>query len=174
MSQLTEVFTKKVGPLPAIAYPGIILGSYVLYKYTIGKDKSVPVAGDDTNTYATSGYNPFGMSESDASSGAGGGSTGGGSAPTTPGYVETPPEDNVGWARRAVNWLIAQSINPIEAQNSIASYINGTDTPLNSTQQAQVNLALSHFGTPPEGVHTVPVEPGTIPAVPVDQGEPPK
>jgi hypothetical protein len=79
------------------------------------------------------------------------------------------PSTNVQWARLALDELIAKGDDPSLVSNALNAYMSG-DT-LTAAQQGIVNLALTMFGAPPEGVLPVGATPpptgtGTTPAAP--------
>lgn len=164
------VFTRKIGPLPAIAWGGILGGVYVLFRYYKNATSPEPVA---VNT-------PLGAvgdigSADDFSDGYGNatGDFGGSIIPgstTSTSYQEPAVQTNQDWGKRAANYLISIGINPLDAQQAINSYLY-TSGDLNSTQSAALAQALFHFGTPPEGVIA---PPATIPnTTPQQQYTPP-
>lgn len=78
----------------------------------------------------------------------------------TPGWIDLEPpereepveETNSAWSRKAIDWLILQGANPVNANGAINRYLNGES--LDTRQRALVNSALRQFGSPPEGTGT--------------------
>lgn len=92
---------------------------------------------------------------------------------TGPGWVAVPPPDsapvsapvittNDQWANQAITWLIAQGIEPTLADAAIRAYINGQDY---SSPQYQkiIDMALQHFGAPPQTLTPLQNNPGQVP-----------
>lgn len=166
--------THKVGPLPAIAWAGIAGGIFVGFRYYKARNAaaSAPTtATADTTTGAALGYPSTGTS-SDFSSGysdAAGSYVVGTSTPSSASQIYTEPTvaTNVDWGQRALNWLIAQNVNPGDASTALASYLNSDGTALNDTQNAALNEAITHFGAPPEGIIAPPPVVVNTPAPPV-------
>lgn len=129
----------KLGPLPVWGWGligGGLVGGYMYYR----KRKAAATA----NTNAGSQYSGLNNSSN-------GGSTG--ELSTTNGLASSGSDVTgslAGWAAQAVNWLIGQGSNPIDASNAISAYINGQT--LTPAQETSVNSALTEFGAPPSGV----------------------
>lgn len=160
---LKGTFTRKIGPLPAIAWAGIAGGVYVAYKYAT-KPK---VAANPDGTVTA--FAPLDTSNSDISSG----TTTDTGGTTASSYVQSATLDNTTWGKEAVNWLISTGVLPTDAANAISAYLYGSQESLNSTQSAALNGALSHFGSPPEGVIAPPIvttNPAVTQPVPVSSG----
>lgn len=156
--KLTGVFTEKIGPLPAIAWAGIAVGGYIAYHYiSASRTPTVNTAGDtavsttDPSSVYTSDYDPtsgYGNATGTFNSGQ--------TSTATDAYVPPAIADNQTWYRRVTSWLIAQGVDPSTAASTIAAYLSGSTDPLNATQTAALNNALTEFGVPPEGVLTPP------------------
>jgi LysM repeat protein len=78
--------------------------------------------------------------------------------------------DNNTWARRAINWLIAQGYDPGLSQSAVSKFINGTNRTL--VEQTLINLALVQFGAPPDDV-PLPEVPQTPPTHTIPETKPP-
>jgi hypothetical protein len=155
---IKEVFTTKIGPLPAIAWGGILGGAYVVYRYIKARN-DVPTS--PVTEYGDVGdADDFGMGFTNTTPGLG---AVGGSIVNGP-TIDLTPTDNTSWGKRALDWAISQGFNPIDAQFALATYLFGTNATLNTTQSAILRQILSKFGTPPEGVI---IPPPTTPAPPV-------
>lgn len=154
-----NLLTRKIGPLPAIAWGGIIAAVYVAYKWaTVGKS----TAKTDSDVVTETTFPDQGISNDPGYGNASGSYNGGGSTTAVP-YQETVAADNLTWSRRAVNWLLAQGVDAGTANSAINAYVNQTGDQLNSSQYAAWQLAFSHFGNPPEGVLA---SPNTTPDTP--------
>ncbi|HET7639959.1 MAG TPA: hypothetical protein VFK47_14620, partial [Ktedonobacteraceae bacterium] len=81
-------------------------------------------------------------------------------APSTDNAITTNDE----WANKAITWLIAQGIEPTLADAAIRHYINGQDFPAGSKAQYQsiVDMALKHFGAPPQTLTPYTNPPGGV------------
>jgi hypothetical protein len=84
--------------------------------------------------------------------------------PDNPAYpVGLPPQGTPGpitnqqWARLAGDYLIGKGNDPTVVQNALAHYINGQS--LSAAEHAIIDLALTAFGSPPEGVLASPPTP---------------
>lgn len=153
--KVKELLTHKVGPLPAIGWAALVGGTYVAYAYY--KRAKTPVTTNAAQQAIVAGNPDLGGAD-DFSNGYTDASdiVNGSTATTT--YVPPAISDNASWATQAVNWLIATGITPTEASHVVSTYIYGTGATLNTSQGAALNLVLSHFGSPPEGV----LDPPTI------------
>lgn len=167
MVNISEAFTTKVGPLPAIAWAGMAGGVFVIYKYaTRSKEPAIATVGDTIPDYASGG-----VGNADDFSNGYGNATGsfGGSGGTATGTV--PPIgilDNVAWGVQALNYLVSTGTSVSDATRAIHTYLYGTGEPLNSTQNAAWQRAVTHLGNPPEGILDSPtVTPDTPTVVPV-------
>jgi hypothetical protein len=132
---------KKVGPLPLWAYAAIIVGgAYGVYWWKNRVGTSTPVVQTEVGS---------GMSASGPMPGTGtydGTVTGGNKAGPA-------AQTNAQWAKKVADGMIATGSNPTDANNAVAAYINGQ--PLTAVQQAIINVALTIYGNPPEGVVSV-------------------
>lgn len=153
-----NVLTRKVGPLPAIAWAAMVGGIYIVYRYhkaaqtnaattaaTNAVQTSVPDLGTADNF--SQGY----------SNAAGNGSSAIGS--TSAVSTLTSPLTNIDWGKRAQDYLISLGVNPPDAATAVSSYLYNTGQQLNDVQQGALNTALHQFGTPPEGVIIPPPAP---------------
>jgi hypothetical protein len=156
-----DAFMTKVGPLPAIAWAGMAGGAFVVYKYaTRDNGTTVTTVGDSVPDYASGGVggaDDFGDGYGNA--------VFSGTAPGTAlnGQPSQAVQTNSDWGKRASDYLIAQGVNPTDAQMAISTYLFGTGQQLNTVQSAALQTALRVFGTPPEGVIIPP--PTTTPTV---------
>lgn len=129
---------KQIGPLPLGAWVAVVGGGLGIGWYFS--------KGAANNNAATPPLVPV------TDPGVG---TGGGQFVFDPPTSVTNPNtdviaDNATWARRAINWLIAQGYDPGVSQSAVSKFINGTNRTL--TEQTLINLALVQFGSPPEDV----------------------
>lgn len=131
--------TKQAGPLPVGAWIGVVGGGLAIGWYF------------SKNTAKNNAANPTAQVPlTDPGVGSGGGQF----VYDPPTAVDNPNNnaitDNATWARRAINWLIAQGYDPGTAQSAVSKFVNGTNRTL--TEQTLINLALIEFGAPPENV----------------------
>lgn len=128
-------WTKPIGPLPTGAWAAIVVGMLGLAYWNRKHASATPAP---TTVDNTSGYPGVGV--------------GGWVATNSPTDTGTPtssaPTTNDAWAQEAITWLIAQGYQPTMADAAIRNYINGQS--LNAQQQAIVDIALKHFGAPPQ------------------------
>lgn len=96
-------------------------------------------------------------------SGVGLGGTGGFSNVNPPPAEPKVADTNPAWGRRVTDWLVAQNLDPGIADNAVRKYLYGVDLTL--TEQSMINMAILHFGVPPEPLPpvTVPTNPGVPP-----------
>lgn len=88
-----------------------------------------------------------------------------GQNPTSSAYpVGLPPQGlpgpvtNQQWARLAADYLIGKGDDPTLVENALGKYTKGS--PLTAAEKAIVDLALTTFGSPPEGVLPAPPSSG--------------
>lgn len=130
---------KMVGPLPLGAWIGIVGGGLALTAYTRnrGVAESGPVAGPDDVPESLNGEPGVG--------------TGGWTYTPPPtaesGSVESEPDTNESWGRRAVNGLIAQGYNAAVSDAAIRKYLEGAK--LGAQEYTLVTIALGKYGAPP-------------------------
>jgi hypothetical protein len=167
------LLTNKVGPLPAIAWAGIVGGIFIVFSYAKHRKAgpaaaatAVPVVQAQPDLGSASN---FSNGYNDASNGGTSASGSGSGSTATQTYVEPAAATNQSWAARAINYLVGNGANPVDANSAIGNYVYGTGVPLNSTQTALLTQGLGHFGPPPEGVILPPVTTPitSTPAVPV-------
>lgn len=138
-----NMLTRKLGPLPVIAWGGIVAAVYVAYKWaTVGRSTAKTEAQTVTEPDYDINNDPGYGNAADPYNG--------GSTANTP-KTDSVPADNMTWAKRAINWLIANGIDPETANTAINTYVNQTGQMLNTSQLAAWKLALQQFGNPPEG-----------------------
>lgn len=148
MAALGEELTQPVGPLPAVAWAGILVGGVVAYKYyknRSGTAKTTTVVASDS--LPTSGQNL-----ADAT-----GVTAGyiAAANTVNSAGSTTVTNNVQWLTQAANWLIGHGNDPSVVESMVADYQAGNK--LSAQETSLLNQALQQFGSPPEG----PINAGT-------------
>lgn len=146
---IKEAFTQRVGPLPVIAWGGILGGTYVLWRYHKASQANSAAIGAIPNSagdLGTASDFSQGFSNTTPGLGAAGGSTVNG-VDTIP-----VPTDNTTWGKQALNWLISRGVDPADASFAIGTYLFGTGDQLNDVQSASLRDVLAHFGAPPEGV----------------------
>jgi hypothetical protein len=145
-----SIVTRKIGPLPVWAYGAIVAALAWGYYYLSGKSLSVPDAGlPDTN--ASDADFP------DVSTDSLGDGQGGNNTTPTP----TAPSNNQSWFQLASNYLLGFNYEGLSVGNALTKYLTGES--LTTSERALVNIAVSRYGAPPEGV---PVSPGGNPTTP--------
>lgn len=149
-------FSKPIGPLPTGAWIAIVAAGVGLVYYS----RTHGLGGSSSNQ-------PAPLTNADL-------------VGTGPGWVAVVPpttapssptiDTNDAWANQAITWLIAQGIEPTLADAAIRHYINGQDFPAGQQSQYQsiVDMALKHFGAPPQTL-----TPYTNPPGPVTDNNPP-
>lgn len=150
--ELKNIFTRKVGPLPVVAWAGIA----VVVWYVVKKKQSATAAS--TTTPGAVGTDPAGNT---------------GTIDSATGYVSGSPEDlaalgnasasgssntgtttqptytdNASWSVAAINYLVALGVDAVSANGAISAYLDSQT--LSTTQQAQVNEAIQALGAPPQ------------------------
>lgn len=149
---------KQVGPLPLGAWI-VVIGTGVGIAYWNYKNNP-PAPTEDVED--TSGV-----------PGVGDGSVGGWT-PTQPPAETVPPQTdpttNEEWARRAINYLIAQNYDATLSDSAIRKYIAGIAPSI--TERALIGIALTRFGSPPQPLPPT-EEPGPAPIIPKPPGSSP-
>lgn len=131
---------KKLGPLPAGVWAVIIVAGLGL-GFLVNK-----------RTAANAANQPVQLTEKGVGLGGSGFDV---VTPSTP-VGDAPITTNAIWGKRATDWLIANSSDPGVADNAIRKYLYSQD--LTVLEQSMANLAITHFGAPPE-----PLAPVTVP-----------
>lgn len=146
--------SKMVGPLPLGAWMAVIAGGLGIALYT-RRQNAAPALGPDQLPEDT-GTTP----------GVGTGAVGGWQ-PTTPGAspVETAPTDNEGWAKLAIDRLIALGYPPDVVNSAVTKYIRETP-PFSSQEISIINEALRKLGSPPFPVQGPVLAPPSVPVIP--------
>jgi hypothetical protein len=146
---IKDAFTQRIGPLPIIAWGGILGGTFVLWRYHKASQANtaalsgLPTSAGDVGTASDFSQ---GFSNTTPGLGAAGGST-------VNGVDNIPvPSDNTTWGKQALNWLISRGVDPADASFALGTYLFGTNDQLNDVQSAALRDVLAHFGAPPEGV----------------------
>jgi hypothetical protein len=145
---------KQVGPLPlgvwiAVGAGGLALG------YVINKKMAASAAAATTQP-STGQLTETGVG------------TGGGQFifdPPASGTVDTTPETNASWGRKATTWLIAQNHDPTLADQAVRKYLSAL--PLTIQEKATMALVMQHMGPPPEPLPPVEEEEDDTPSIPV-------
>jgi hypothetical protein len=161
--ELKQLATRKVGPLPVIAWGGIAVVAW----YVVSKRKTSAAQGATTTSATgsepgTEGTDPAGntglidpatgyvygtpedLAALDQQNQSSGGSSGGSGGTSTAQTYTT----NSAWEVAAINYLVGLGVDPTEANSAIAAYL-GSQT-LSTTQQAEVNDAITALGAPPQ------------------------
>lgn len=156
---LKGALSKKIGPLPAVAWIAIAI---VVFYYVSRKQKSGG-AGDQTDSAGNVGQiDPktgyvYGSAEDaaalgQASSGLGTETDSGTGGSTVGGQYA----DNNAWAVAAINYLVSIGVDATSANTAITQFLSSQH--LTTQQQGEVNLAIQRLGAPPS-----PPEPGGSP-----------
>lgn len=148
-------FTEKIGPLPAIAWAGMAGAAYVIYRYATVDRDSAPATTTvipETGSVGTASDFSDGYGNA-AGSYSGSGSAGGSTTATVP---PVGIQDNVTWGQRAINYLISTGTDVADANTAIRAFLFESDTPLNTSQFAAWQRALTFLGAPPEGIPNTP------------------
>lgn len=158
--QVGNVLTRKVGPLPVVAWAGIaVVVWYVVRKKTATPAATTTAVAGSGNEPGTEGTDPAGNTglidpatgyvygtpedlaalgqQNESSTGSSGGTS------TTQTYTT-----NAAWEDAAINYLVGLGTDPVEANSAIAAYL--TSQTLTTTQQAEVNEAIQALGAPPQ------------------------
>lgn len=143
---------KQVGPLPLGGWLVVVGGGLAIGIYMNKRQAAADSGANDAETSTQ-------LTESD---------TGEGGAQ----FVYTPPvpvagigdnpETNDEWGRQVVNWLVGtMGVAGTTATNTVSRYL--AREVLTAVELAQMNLAIGHFGSPPEPLAPVdqPTDPGT-------------
>jgi hypothetical protein len=128
---------KQVGPLPlgvwiAVGAGGLALG-YVINKKMAASSAAAaaqPSTGQLTESGVGTGGSQFIFD------------------PPTSGTVDTAPETNASWGRKAATWLISQNHDPTLADQAVRKYLSAL--PLTVAEKATMALVMQHMGPPPE------------------------
>lgn len=151
---LGHTLTRKIGPLPAVAWGGIALAGGGLIYYIIKKRAAAANATDTTATASDTGsdsdaYGVDSSSIGDSLDGTGvgaGGTTGG----TTVSASNNAPTTNLEWQSMATSYLIGFGYPASAVNQALNNWLNGSQA--TSADTALFNLAVGQFGEPPEGV----------------------
>jgi hypothetical protein len=141
---------KQVGPLPLGGWLAVVAGGLGIGIYMNKRQ----AANDTASTAAPTGSAQ--LTESDVGEGG-------------TQYVYTPPQPATGisdesqtndeWGRQVINWLVGtMNVPGTTASNTVARYLDRQV--LTATELAQMNLAIGHFGAPPEPLAPVDQPPG--------------
>lgn len=143
-------WSKPIGPLPTGAWAAIVVGMVGLAYWNrknAAAANAAATATPATDVSATPGVGVGGWIAT--------------TAPLNdPSTVSTAPATNDVWAQNAITWLIGQGYEPTICDQAIRNYINAQ--PLTTQQQAMVDVALKHFGAPPEAMSPAQTNPDPI------------
>lgn len=147
-----DILTKKVGPLPVIAWVGVLgAAGFYVYKTRKGASSGGTVPADDgSGTVSATGsgsYSPVG---------AGSGSNPGSGTTDTP----TRFTDNQAWATAAISYLVGLGYEGTQVNQAVQKYL--ASLPLTSSQSGMVNLAILKMGATPEVVAPAQDDPGPV------------
>lgn len=163
--------TRKVGPLPLGVW---LVAGLIIYLYVQKKNSASAAPGGGLPT-VTEAVDPstgvpysqeigaYTQQVSDLQ--AGQPSTAGSGSTVAGNYT-----DNTSWSVAAINFLVAQGVDPTQANQAITLYIGGQT--LTTQQQADVNLAIQAIGAPPSPPGPSSTNPGQV-VVPPSTTPPP-
>jgi hypothetical protein len=166
-----DFLTKKVGPMPL----GVWLLAGLAIWYYISKKNAAASTGTSAVPTVTEAVDPntgvpysqeigaYGQQVSDLQAQ----STTAGSGSTTAGQFT----DNNSWSVAAINFLVAQGVDPSQANQAITLYLSGQT--LTTQQQADVNLAIQAIGAPPSPPGPSQTNPGQVVTPPGTTPPPP-
>lgn len=139
-----NALTKKIGPLPGIAWVAVLAGVvWLVYLWR----KRGAAAGNSGTPAAGFAPSAVGFSSADPAPGTNNYS---GTVSTTPVGQPASPS-NASWAKSVTDFLVGTgNYSPTDVGNALANYLAGA--PLTAQQTAIVNTAVKQFQTPPEGV----------------------
>lgn len=147
------VLNRKVGGVPvkwlAVIAAVAVVGGILYRRYQANKTGAAAAA---TTAAAVTPDVTTGGGEAYSSAGGNNIASGGGGyyTQTNGTSVFSGQSTNAQWATAAANGLTGQGYAPLDVQNALSGYLNGT--PLTAAQQAIVNAAIAGWGSPPEGV----------------------
>jgi LysM repeat protein len=152
------LMTKKFGPLPVIVW---VIAAGAIYWYMKKNAGSSSATGTAGSINPSTGL-PYG-SAADQAAVATQQSASTDSTTTSGSTVAGQYPDNGSWGRAAVNYLVGLGDDPSSSNEAIQSYLSSQ--PLNTQQQAMVNLAIQGIGAPPQlpGPTGTPVAPVVTP-----------
>lgn len=148
---LKDLAMRKVGPLPLVAWAG----AFVVVWYVVEKRNSSSAAtaaaatgastatgstATDANVDPATGFD-YGTTADEDQLAQDYGTSGGSSS--TAAYTT-----NSAWQDAAINYLVGLGVDAVSANSAISAYL-GSQT-LTTTQQAQVNEAVTALGAPPQ------------------------
>ena len=149
---------KQYGPLPLGAWIILVGGALGIAWYTNKKNKAAQPVGIVEDTSGAGGVGTGGVSQWVQNN-------------PPPEEVAPVPTNNVEWARKAINWLIAQGYDASMADTAIRKYLEST--PLSLSENALVKSALMKLGSPPEPLPTPPDLPTPPAPAPAPSSPPP-
>src|SRR4051794_30452798 len=122
MADVKESLTKKVGPLPMVAWVGLVAGAYVVYRYyKASRQVAAPIASGQP--VVSSGGDIGNAADMSSGWGGAGGTAVGSSVPTPSQFT---PATNQDWLQAATNAGIGFGYNPIDVETALGSYVYGT------------------------------------------------
>ena len=138
-----NAFTKKIGPLPGIAWVAIIAGVvwlvFLWRKRGAAAGNSVPASAVTPAAVGFSSAGPMPGTNNYS-----------GTVSTTP-VGQPASTSNASWAKTVTDFLVGTgNYSPTDVSNALANYLGGAA--LTAQQSAIINTAIKQFQTPPEGV----------------------
>lgn len=152
------LFSKRIGPLSAGAWLGVIVGGIALGMYAKNHGPLSSASSDSSAADVAPEGDPGGLSSTGA---APEGSSSGTIAGSASGSGIT---DNASWEAAAIKQLITNGIRPGIAQPAIVNFLSGNLLP--AEQGAAVELAIRLIGSPPDGAPALMVAPGSAAPTP--------
>lgn len=135
-----EALKSKIGPLPVWVY-GVGIGAVVLVfmyvRTSRAKNASTAASAQPTDAYAA--VEDTTVQDNLAAAA----------------LQNQTYETNDSWLTKAVRFLTGEGYSPSEAYLNLSNFLGGIPV-VGSSAKSQVDLALSRFGTPPDGTYGTP------------------
>lgn len=147
--------TRKIGPLPVWAYGAIVIAAAWGYYYVTG-GRATQASGDSGVPVPDASDADF-VDESGTTLGSGTGGSNAGTGTTSPGT-------NQEWFSLASQYLLGFGYEGVAVTNALTKYLTGEA--LSIPERALMNMAVSRWGAPPEGVPVTTGAPPTTPTLP--------
>ena len=148
----TNFLTRKVGPLPVIAWAAIIIAAYWLYQHYQSSSATTNASGTDPSTGIPYDQELAAATQQLADQQ---------NQSTTPTATTGQFANNDQWATAAINYLVGKGIDPSVASQAVQNYLGSLDQP-NPQYQADVNSAITALGPPPDIPGPAQSNPGTV------------
>lgn len=151
MPDVGDAVGKKIGPLPGWAWLLVVVGG--AWGYKLYKGHSAGTSGPSPASLSTDPSAVANFAPGTGNAGGGIGFSGAtGSVTQTP-FGSPAAKTNAQWVLSTTDQMVAAGANPSAVSNALSTYVNGGK--LDATAQSLVNQAITHYGSPPEGVIAV-------------------